>query len=60
MPGRYREMKDNSISQLSNLLVVFMHVPQYGFHQEVGGMYMMMAKMVAVYIKRKSYGCVSF
>lgn len=30
------------------LFVVFMRVPQYGFHQEVGGMYMLMAKMLAV------------
>ena len=37
------------------LLVVFMHVPQYGFHQEVGGMYMMMAIHILqsnMYLKR--------
>lgn len=39
------------------LLVVFMHVPQYGFHHEVGGMFMMMAKMVALTISHKLCAC---
>lgn len=38
----------DALRGLAILLVVFMHVPQYGFGQSVGGIYMSMAIMLAV------------
>lgn len=38
----------DSLRGLAILLVVFMHVPQYGWGQTVGGWYMTAASMLAV------------
>lgn len=38
----------NALRGLAILLVVFMHVPQYGFGQSIGGYYMEMAILLAV------------
>lgn len=38
----------DALRGLAILLVVFMHVPQYGFGQSIGGYYMEMAILLAV------------
>ena len=38
----------DALRGLAILLVVFMHVPQYGFGQSIGGYYMEMATLLAV------------
>lgn len=38
----------DALRGLAILLVVFMHVPQYGFWQSVGGYYIEMATLLAV------------
>ena len=38
----------DALRGLAILLVVFMHVPQYGFGCHVGGYYMLLAQMLAV------------
>lgn len=38
----------DALRGLAILLVVFMHVPQYGFGQSVGGYYMELATLLAV------------
>lgn len=38
----------DSLRGLAILLVVFMHVPQYGLGSAAGGYYMMLARMLAV------------
>lgn len=38
----------DALRGLAILLVVFMHVPQYGFGQSIGGYYMEIASLLAV------------
>lgn len=38
----------DALRGLAILLVVFMHVPQYGFGQSIGGYYMEIATLLAV------------